>query len=128
MSSPNREQERAAFAYAAVAAAHRGPHGSRYEGVVMGLPVVILRCGLVGAVAWLHRQDEAGKLVRQQLGGAGVPGLKVGADQLLPRVCELGLPQYMVATREVLKLAGWLKRAAQAMPVSARAAGESDHA
>jgi hypothetical protein len=94
----------------------------------MGLPVVILRCGLVGAVAWLHRQDKAGELIRRQLGDAGVPGLKVGADQLLPRVCGLGLPQYMVATREVLKVASWLKRAAQAMPEAERGVGVSDHA
>ena len=128
MSNPNREQWRAGFAYEAVSKAHRDQCWSKYQGVVMGLSVVILRCGLVGAVAWLHRQSKAGELVRQQLGEAGVSGLKVGADELLPRVCALGLPQYMVATREVLKVAGWLERAVQAMPDAEGGVGVGDHA
>lgn len=113
---PNREQRRAAWAYETVSRAHaERASWSRYQGVVMGLPVVILRCGLVGALAWLHRQGDAGKQVRQQLGTANVPGLAGGADALLPRACALPLGPYMVATREVLKLAGWLGRAAQGM-------------
>lgn len=128
---PNREQGRAAWAYEAVSGAHADrATWSRYQGVVMGLPVVILRCGLVGALAWLHRQNDAGKEVRRQLGTAKVPGLVGGPEELLPRACALPLGPYMVATREVLKLAGWLKRAAQGMGEGAdeRGTEASDHA
>lgn len=69
----------------------------------------------MGAVAWLWRQD-GGARVCEDLVAARIPGLAGEAGELLPRVCALGLPQYMVATREALKVAGWLKRAAQAMP------------
>lgn len=114
---PNREQQRAAHAYRVVTEAHRqgGEVWARYEGLVMGLPVVILRCGLVGAVAWLRRQD-GGERVCKDLVAAKIPGLEGEAGELLPRVCALGLSHYMVATREAVKVAGWLKRAAQAMP------------
>lgn len=128
MTGPNREQRRAAYAYDVAGKARQSSCWPRYQGVVMGLPVVILRCGLVGAIAWLHRQDAAGKLVRQHLGAAGVPGLKVEADELLPRACGLGLPQYMVATREALKVAGWLQRAVQALSNADQGAEASDHA
>lgn len=115
-----RDQQRARWAYEAVRRAHGGGDGdggwSRYQGVVMGLPVVILRCGLVGAVAWLYRHKGVGLEVCRDLAKAGVPGLGGEPEQLLTRVCALPLSQYMVATREVLALAGWLKRAAQAMP------------
>ncbi len=112
---PNREQLRAKHAYDVVRRAHGGEEWSRYEGLVMGLPVVILRCGLVGAVAWLARNNAAGKLLMHDL-SAWVPGLGGNASELLGRVCGLEVAPYMVATREALKVAGWLKRAAQAMP------------
>lgn len=113
---PNREQRRAAHAYEVVRAAQDegGVGWSRYQGLVMGLPVVILRCGLVGAVAWLRRQ-EGGDRVCRDLARAKIPGIDGKPDALLPTVCALPLPQYMVASREALKVASWLKRAAQAV-------------
>lgn len=114
----NRDQQRAAFAYRKVKQEHdrRVDAFNEYEGVVQGLGVVILRCGLVGAIAWLYRKGEAGKCVAGHLSQAGIPGLSSDVDQLLPSVCNLGLSDYMVATREALKGVSWLKRAAQAMP------------
>ena len=112
---PNREQLRAKHAYEVVRRAREGNAWTRYESLVMGLPVVILRCGLVGAVAWLARDKEVGKAVMQDA-SAEVPGLAGNPSTLMERVCQLELAPYMVATREALKVAGWLKRAAQAMP------------
>lgn len=129
-----RDQQRAKWAYEAVRRVHDGGEGdgagewAKYEGVVMGLPVVILRCGLVGAVAWLRRQKDPGLEVCRDLTRAGVPGLGGEPEQLLARVSGLPLSQYMVATREALKLAGWLKQAAQGMPKPAQGGEEVGHA
>jgi len=124
-----RDQQRAAFAYRTVKEEHeRGKCFGEYEGVVQGLGAVILRCGLVGAIAWLYRKGEAGKCVAKHLAQAGIPGLSRDADQLLPSVCELGVSDYMVATREALKGVSWLKRAVQAMPKPESKPKAGDHA
>jgi CRISPR/Cas system CMR-associated protein Cmr5 small subunit len=125
MSPINRDQQRAAHAYRVVTEVYReGDEAwSPYKGIVMELPVVVLRCGLVAAVAWLRRQSgNAGDRVCRHLVAAGIAGLAGEPAGLLPAVCALPLPRYMVATREALKVAGWLRRAAQAMPERERSA------
>lgn len=112
-----RDQLRAARAYAAVEAEHGRDDFAEYERIVQGLGVVVLRCGLVGAIAWLHRKKGAGERVLDDLAAAEIPGLRVRSrDELLPHACGLGVAEYMVATREALAVVAWLKRAAQAMP------------
>jgi CRISPR-associated protein Cmr5 len=87
-----------------------------YKIAVNDLGAHILRNGLSAALAGLERQkDGRGKRLLEHLATARVPGL-VGAawDQLPGQVRALDVDAYMMATREILLLAGWLKRAAQA--------------
>ncbi|MCA9709019.1 MAG: hypothetical protein KDK70_24455 [Myxococcales bacterium] len=112
-----RDQIRAARAYAAVEHEHGREGFAEYERVVQGLGVVVLRCGLVGALAWLHRKNEAGRRVLDHLAAAGILGpRRRSGHELLPCACELAVAEYMVATRETLAVVAWLERAAQAMP------------
>jgi CRISPR-associated protein Cmr5 len=87
-----------------------------YEIVVNGLGADILRNGLSVALATLERQaGPRGRTLLEHLASAGVTGL-AGSDgaQLPARVRGLPVDKYMLATRELLQLAAWLKRACQA--------------
>jgi hypothetical protein len=51
----------------------------------------------------------------QHLAGASIPGLEgTPADQLAGRVRGLDIEAYMLATREILRLTAWFRRAFQA--------------
>jgi len=109
-----RDQRRALYAYDAVG---RVPAAQRndYKIAVNDLGANILRCGLAAAMAELERLGERGRLLLHHLAEAGVPGLDDTTRDTLPdRVRAIDVDSYILATREMLKVAAWLKRAAQA--------------
>lgn len=109
-----RDQRRALHAYDSVS---KVPKEGRkdYEIAVNDLGANILRSGLCAALAAVQRLGERGNLLLEHLANAGVPGLeKATAKELAKRVRELDVDAYMIATREMLEVAVWLKRAVQA--------------
>lgn len=110
----SRDQQRALHAYSCVAGV--GPSLRDYKIAVDGLGANILRNGLCAALATLQREKgERGKTVLAHLASAGIPGLEgATATTLAQRVRYLDVDAYMLATREAVRVAAWLKRAAQA--------------
>lgn len=109
-----RDQRRALHAYDSVS---KVPKEGRkdYEIAVNDLGANILRSGLCAALAAVQRLGRRGELLLKHLAEAGVPGLeKATAEELAKRVRELDVDAYMIATREMLEVAVWLKRAVQA--------------
>jgi CRISPR-associated protein Cmr5 len=109
-----RDQQRALHAYHAVESV---PSESRenYKIAVNDLGANILRSGLCAAIAAVQRCRDGGNILLGHLASAGVPGLEgATAQDLAQRVRELDAESYMIATREFLKVASWLKRAVQA--------------
>lgn len=109
-----RDQQRARHAYACVA---RVPVADQpdYEIAINDLGANILRGGLCAALAALQRLGPRGDLVLEHLATAGIPGLEeVDKKHLVEKVRGLDTDGYILATREMLRLAAWLKRAAQA--------------
>ncbi len=122
---PTREQIRAIWAYDAVTRVHsrRECDFDNYRTLINGFGPNIIRSGLVAAFAFVQRyhDKDARTLFLQQLAEgdalAHVPALadSNGAEKLLGNVRKLPADSYMLATREALRLALWLKRAAQAV-------------
>lgn len=109
-----RDQRRALHAYEAVAKVPKAQQED-YKIAVNALGANILRSGLCAAIAAVQRLGERGTLLLDHLASAGVPGLEgVTADDFAKSVRELDADAYMIATRELLKVAVWLKRAVQA--------------
>lgn len=113
-----REQQRALHAYTSVASVKK-EFREDYESAVKDFGTNILRGGLCAALAAVQRlggnAGEAGSILLGHLVSAGVPGLEgATAEDLVRRVRELDTEGYMMATREFLKVANWLKRAVQA--------------
>lgn len=110
-----RDQRRALHAYDVVGRV-LGSQRKDYKIEVNDLGANILRSGLSAALAALERQKEGrGGILLEHLASADVPGLDGATrDDLHDRVRRLDVDAYMIATREVLKITGWLKRAAQA--------------
>lgn len=109
-----RDQCRALHAYESVC---RVPEEKRkdYKIAVNDLGANILRSGLCAAIAAVQRLGERGSLLLDHLAAAGVPGLEgAKGDNLAKLVRELDADAYMIATREILEVAVWLKRAVQA--------------
>lgn len=116
-----REQNRARHAYESVNSVPVEKLADYHIGV-NDLGVNILRGGLCAALATLQRLGDRGALLLQHLAGSRIPGLEeVPAQDFVARVRELTAEDYMIATREALRVAMWLKRAAQA-----RASTEGD--
>ncbi|MCS6800319.1 MAG: type III-B CRISPR module-associated protein Cmr5 [Chloroflexota bacterium] len=109
-----RDQQRARHAYRCVASVK--PHEQRdYEIAVNDLGANILRGGLCAALAALQRLGPRGEVVLAHLAAAGVPGLeRADKTTLVDEVRKLDTDGYILATREMLRVAAWLKRAAQA--------------
>lgn len=109
-----RDQQRALHAYRCVGAVAE-PERKEYKTAVNDLGAIVLRSGLPAAMAALERRGKGGRTLLDHLAQASVPGLE-GATKadLSERVRELSVDDYMIATREVLEVATWLKRAAQA--------------
>ena len=119
--SGTRDQERARHAYSCVQdVARGGPTQARdYLIAVADLGAHILRSGLAAALASLQREkDGRGGRVLLHLARAGLPGVAWnGADNtdaFVEAVWQLDADAYMLATREALRVAAWLRRAAQA--------------
>jgi CRISPR-associated protein Cmr5 len=118
MTRLTRQQQRALHAYARVEAvpiAERADYGTR----VNGLGSAVLRNGLAAALAFLERDapkpSSAAGLLLEHLSSAEIPGLTGGRGADLPgAVRRLDLRGYMLATREVLQLVVWFRRAVQA--------------
>lgn len=109
-----RDQQRALHAYEAVVKIQKGDQRD-YKIAVNDLGANILRGGLCAAVAAIQRRGDRSGLLLAHLAKAGVPGLEgASADELARRVRKLDADAYMIATREMLQVATWLKRAVQA--------------
>lgn len=111
-----RDQERARYAYSRVRAV---PDNERadYSVVVNDLGATIMRSGLAAAVAYLERRGkQGGTRLLNDLAAAGVPGVEARTGAALAdAVRSMDAGAYMMATREILKLAMWFKRAMQAL-------------
>ena len=109
-----RDQQRALHAYDAVATVQRGQQKD-YELAVNDLGANIIRSGLCAAIASVQRLGSRADVLLGHLASAGIPGLEQAtAQNLAQRVRELDADSYMMATRELLQVATWLKRAVQA--------------
>lgn len=118
-----RDQVRANRAYSAVRALRdeRTPGKLRenYRTEVMSLGPTILRIGLAGALSLLEgraTRNLAAKRLLAHLAEAKAVGLTDASGEDLPtRVRALDAADYMLATREMLQVATWLRRAVQAL-------------
>lgn len=109
-----RDQRRALHAYGSVGNVPTTQQKD-YEIAVNDLGANILRSGLCAAIAAVQRLGNRGDLLLGHLAAADVPGLAgATADDIAGRVRELDADAYMIATREMLQVAMWLKRAVQA--------------
>lgn len=109
-----RDQRRALHAYDSVGGVPTNQQKD-YQIAVNDLGANILRSGLCAAIAAVQRLGDRGKLLLGHLAAAGVPGLEdKEANDIARRVRSLDADAYMIATREMLQVAVWLKRAAQA--------------
>ncbi len=118
MSQRTREQVRAERAYVRVGEVARDKSGlaDEYKAIANGFGALVLKNGLVAALAFVQRSGNTDARDRylDDLAGAKVPGLE-GATKtdLFQRVLALDVSAYMLATRELLAVALWLRRAAQ---------------
>lgn len=125
-----RDQQRALYAYTKVGevVADRDVEFKEYKIAVHAIGAEIMRSGLAAAMSELERKQArkaVGKLMTH-LAGAGIPGLlprngqsePIG-DELPGQVRALHVGAYMLATREMLQVILWFKRAVQAYGVEA---------
>lgn len=109
-----RDQRRALYAYEVVGKVSADKQKD-YKIAVNDLGAIILLSGLAAAMAALERLGDCDKTLLGHLAAAGMPGLEGATKDDLPdRVRRLDVDAYMIATREMLQVAAWLKRAAQA--------------
>jgi CRISPR-associated protein Cmr5 len=114
MKEMTRDQKRALHAYKCVRdvpAAER----KNYKILVNDLGSRVLRSGLAATMAFIERDKskDAVKLFMSHLGGAQIPGLSAKGD-VFEQIRALELDDYMLVTRELLKVVTWFKRAVQA--------------
>jgi len=109
-----RDQQRALHAYEAVGNVPKAQQKD-YQIAVNDLGANILRSGLCAALASVQRLGNRGDVLLGHLATAGVPGFGgATATDVAKRARELDADGYMIATREMLQVAVWLKRAVQA--------------
>lgn len=109
-----RDQQRALHAYNAVSGVQK-EQLKDYRIAVNDLGANVLRSGLCAAIASVQRLGNRGNVLLGHVATAGVPGLEgATASNLAERIRKLEVDGYMLATREVLQVATWLKRAVQA--------------
>lgn len=109
-----RDQRRALHAYDSVSKVPKEQQRD-YKIAVNDLGANILRGGLCAALASVQRLGSRGEVLLAHLASANVSGLEGAKPQdLAQRVQKLDADQYIIATREFLQVATWLKRAVQA--------------
>lgn len=109
-----REQQRALHAYESVSGVQKEQQKD-YQIAVNDLGANILRSGLCAALASVQRLGNRGDVLLGHLATAGIPGLEgATASNLAETIRKLDADSYMIATRELLQVATWLKRAVQA--------------
>lgn len=118
-----RHQRRALHAYRSVAEVS-DEEFDHYKTAIHALGANIQRSGLAAAMSVLEQANgkaadrhNATMKLRGHLGSAGVPGLAVTAEALPATVRALSLDNYILATRELLQVVLWLRRAVQAKRV-----------
>jgi CRISPR/Cas system CMR-associated protein Cmr5 small subunit len=106
-----RDQVRAAYAYKVISTVPSSSQAD-YKIAVNNLGSNILRSGLSAALATTERRGDT--LLLKHIAEAGVPGLNGATkEDVGETIRNLDVDKYILATREILKVATWLKRAAQ---------------
>lgn len=109
-----RDQQRALHAYNAVNSVEEIQRND-YKIAVNDLGANILRNGLCAAIASVQRLGNRSGPLLDHLASARVPGLEGATkEKLAEKIRSLDADSYMIATREMLQVATWLKRATQA--------------
>ena len=110
-----RDQERARHAYAVVGSVVE-EYREDYKIAVHALSAEILQSGLAAAMSGLERREKIGPILLGHLASAQLPGIvETTAGRALPdQIRALDTDRYILATRETLQVAVWLKRAVQA--------------
>ncbi len=142
MTIRTRDQKRAEHAYSCVEAILNNATGSfdDYKIAVNSLGPSVLRSGLSSAIAMLCRGGAEGESAASQLlfdlTQCNSPQLTLTPPPqnkreaglaLLKKVRAMPLPDYMIATREVLRMSLWLKRAVQSHSSTKPAATSQDN-
>lgn len=120
-----RDQQRAVLAYRLVGAVVDPGHRKDYRIAVHAFGANLLRSGLAGAMSDLERRGVGGQTMLSHLVEFSIPPLRqiaqpdgrpepVTGTTLPAAVRALPLADYILATREMLKVVSWLKRAVQA--------------
>jgi hypothetical protein len=114
-----KDQERALTAYSWAEAARRDGKLDEYEIAVQSFAAALLRSGFAAAVSVLERSKERDgfKLLLDDLANRPLLGIAATSAADWPAsVRALGdVTQYMQATRELMLLLGWLRRACRAI-------------
>ena len=90
-----------------------------WKTAVMSFGSEVQRCGLLQAVAFLHRGQDKGvalrltESVRDHLIQVRILQVREPRKPLLTILRSVSTDEYMMATREVLALSLWLRRATQ---------------
>lgn len=107
-----------------------------YRIMANDLGATILQCGLCTAIAYLqrriikghgmHKKHDMRQHIVQALATARIPSItkKTKGDDLYRVVQSLPVDAYVMATRETLRFACWLRRAVQVAPTGQT--GEQD--
>ena len=112
-----RDQQRALAAYETLDAVVAADNLKNFASLVNGLGGQIIRTGLAASLAFAarYRDDAAATALFDHLRKAKIPGVE-GKNrlELITSVSKLDVRAYMHATRELLRVILWLKRAIQA--------------
>lgn len=126
MNGLRRDQLRAQHAYKQVRIARDKlkDDWAHYKVAVDMLGPTVLQNGLVAAFAFLERdaakesmsgRGGARRQLLEDLANASIPGFDGSGKDLPARVRDMNTDDYILATREVLQVAHWFKRATQAL-------------
>lgn len=115
-----RDQRRALHAYACVRELLGSPQHNDYRIAVNDLGTNVRRLGLAAALSQIEaearKHTSASRALLDHLGKAGITGLaNTNADSIADAARKLDVDRYMLATRELLQVATWFRRAVQAL-------------
>jgi CRISPR type III-B/RAMP module-associated protein Cmr5 len=119
MAHLTRDQKRAELAYSRVeeVIGDKGVSSKDYKVLINSLGANVIRSGLLGALCFMQRKDSAAvrALANHLSEGLGAFKIEGDIDQLVASARKLPMEDYMLATRELLALTVWFKRAVQAL-------------